>query len=144
MLQTADILIVDDTLTDLCLLTELLEAQGYQPRVAQSGRAAMRSMQMCRPDLVLMDVNLPDAEGYQVVAEMKQDPQIAAVPVIFISAQDAIEIKIRAFQVGGVDYVTKPYQAEEVLARINLHLAHHQLRQQLAAQNQALQTPNRP
>jgi two-component system sensor histidine kinase/response regulator len=133
----ADILVVDDTPSDLRLLTELLIQAGYHTRVAQTGDIALKSVQKRIPDLVILDVKLPDQNGYDVCQYIKThlNPNL---PIIFISALDQSFSKLRAFEVGGTDYITKPYQAEEVLARINIHLTNQHLQRQLREQNQQL------
>lgn len=138
MPQPADILVVDDTPADLHLITQFLKDAGYQPRIAQTGAIALRSIEMRSPDLILLDVKLPDVDGYTICQQIQAQAASKPIPVIFISALDQTFSKVKAFNAGGVDYVTKPYEAEEVLARIRLHLHHQQLQRSISQQNQEL------
>lgn len=118
-----DILIVDDTLENLRLLSTLLLKQGYNVRKAINGQTALKAVQTVVPDLILLDIMMPDLNGYQVCQQLKADPQTAKIPVIFLSALDEAFDKVKAFEVGGVDYVSKPFQLEEVLVRVRNQLA---------------------
>lgn len=120
--QLADILIVDDTLANLQLLVSILKEEGYKVRPANSGRLALQAIAQKRPDLILLDIKMPDMDGYQVCETLKNNPQTEDIPIIFISALSDAHDKVRAFQVGGVDYLTKPFQIEEVKARVATHL----------------------
>jgi PAS domain S-box-containing protein len=134
-----DILIIDDTPENLHLLTNLLTAQGYKVRSVTRGKTGLRGAQAAAPDLILLDINMPEMDGYEVCQQLKADPRTAEIPVIFISAlEDALD-KVRAFSVGGVDYITKPFQIAEVIARVEHHLTIRRLQQQLQAQNTQLQ-----
>lgn len=135
----ADILVIDDTLENLNLLAAMLTQQGYKVRSVTKGSTGLRGAQTTPPDLILLDVNMPQMNGYEVCQQLKADDRTCEIPVIFISALDDVLDKVKAFQVGGVDYVTKPFQVEEVLARIETHLTICQLQQQLKAQNNQLQ-----
>jgi len=137
-----DILVVDDTPANLRLLTGMLTQQGYKVRPAPNGKLALTAARAAPPDLILLDINMPGMNGYEVCAALKDDPQTRDVPVIFISALDQTEDKIKAFTLGGVDYITKPFQLEEVLARVKTHLTLYALQRQLAAANQELRTAN--
>jgi DNA-binding response OmpR family regulator len=118
----ADVLIVDDTPANLNVLAAILGKQGYRVRPAISGELALKTAQKSPPDVVLLDIQMPDLDGYEVCRLLKADPRTAAAPVIFISAlEDAID-KVTAFQAGGADYITKPFQIEEVLARVENQL----------------------
>lgn len=118
----ANILIVDDTPNNLRLLSTILSEQGYEVGKAINGEIALRSAQAVPPDLILLDINMPDLNGYEVCEKLKASDRTQEIPVIFISALDDVLDKVKAFSVGGVDYVTKPFQAEEVLARVRTHL----------------------
>jgi diguanylate cyclase (GGDEF)-like protein/PAS domain S-box-containing protein len=118
----ADILIIDDTPDNLRLLNKVL-SQHYKVRLAPSGSAGLKAAHSTPPDLILLDVMMPGTNGYQVAAQLKADEQTAEIPIIFISALDDTESKIRGFEAGGVDYITKPFQEQEVLARVNTHLS---------------------
>lgn len=134
-----DILVVDDTPANLQFLSQMLANQGYNVRKAINGKMAITAAKTVIPDLILLDINLPGMNGYEVCEKLKQDQQTQAVPVIFLSALDDIPDKIKAFQVGGVDYITKPFQFDEVLIRIQNQLTIQSLQQRLQEQNQQLQ-----
>jgi diguanylate cyclase (GGDEF)-like protein len=134
----ANILIVDDTPENLRILTFMLQRQGYKVRAVQDGELALTAAQAHLPDLIMLDVNMPIMDGYQTCERLKADPHTQDVPVIFISAMSDLEDKLKAFKVGGVDYVTKPFQMAEVLARVETHLAIRRLQAQLEASNTAL------
>lgn len=138
--QTAlNILIVDDTPDNLRLLSTMLTGQGYYVRKAINGQIALKAAEMSPPDLILLDVNMPLMNGYEVCQALKENPKTCKIPVIFISALDQVIDKIKAFEVGGVDYITKPFQMEEVLARINNQLNQKKLSEQLEYKNQQLE-----
>jgi sensor histidine kinase YesM len=129
-----EILIVDDEPNNLDLLSKLLLAQQYNVRVANSGYLALAAVQFSLPDLILLDINMPDMNGYEVCRRLRADPNSHDVPIIFISANDAAIDKVEAFSVGGMDYVTKPFQVEEVLARIEAQLKISSLSRELKMQ----------
>jgi DNA-binding response OmpR family regulator len=129
----ADILIVDDTPANLNVLSAILGKRGYRVRPAINGTLALKAAQKAAPDLMLLDVQMPGLNGYDVCRQLKADPQTRAIPVIFISALDDVLDKVEAFQAGGVDYITKPFQIEEVLARVENQLARNQQRAEIAA-----------
>ncbi|MEB3883196.1 diguanylate cyclase domain-containing protein [Lyngbya sp. CCY1209] len=137
------ILVVDDIPNNLRLLQDLLRKQGYDVRLAPSGKLALRSLTRFAPDLILLDIMMPEMDGYQVCRQIKADPEMGNVPVIFLSALDEGLDKAKAFEVGGADYITKPFQMEEVLARIRNQLALHSLQKQLQETNQTLAEQNR-
>ena len=138
----ADILIIDDTPENLNLLSTMLSEQGYKVRSVTKGSTGLRGAQAASPDLILLDVNMPQMNGYEVCQHLKGDERTREIPVIFISALgDALD-KVKAFRVGGVDYITKPFQVEEVLARIENHLTITRLSQQLQQQNILLSEQN--
>jgi two-component system sensor histidine kinase/response regulator len=118
-----NILVVDDTAENLRLLTNLFREHGYEVRPVPSGKLALQAVALDPPDLVLLDIQMPGMDGYQVCEELKQNAAWMDIPVIFVSALDEVFDKVRAFSVGGVDYVPKPFQVEEVLARVRTHLA---------------------
>ena len=118
----ANILIVDDTPFNLRLLSKLLTAQGYDVGKALNGSLALKSAQAEPPDLILLDISMPEMDGYEVCERLKSDPQTSQIPVIFLSALDEVFNKVKAFSLGGVDYITKPFQPEEVIARVQTHL----------------------
>ncbi|MEE8391087.1 MAG: response regulator, partial [Anaerolineae bacterium] len=139
---SGDILIVDDTPANLRLLSGILVERGHKVRLAPNGKLALISAQAIPPDLILLDIMMPDMNGYEVCERLKADPRTRDIPVIFISALAQTEDKVKAFTLGGVDYVTKPFHVEEVLARVETHLALHVLQRQLAATNAELQEAN--
>jgi signal transduction histidine kinase len=118
----ANILIVDDTIANLQLLSAILEEAGYEVRPAQSGKMALQAAKLNPPDLVLLDINMPEVNGYEVCLAFKADPDLESIPIIFISAMNEVNDKVMAFRVGGVDYISKPFHAQEVLARVSTHL----------------------
>ena len=134
------ILVVDDTPANLGLLSELLTANGYRVRPAPSGRLALRAAKNNPPDLILLDINMPEMDGFEVCERLKSDEQLRAIPILFISALTDTEDKVKAFQAGGQDYITKPFQAEEVLARVETHLNNRRYQMALSEKSQALQT----
>jgi two-component system, sensor histidine kinase and response regulator len=121
-MTTNNILIVDDMPENLQLLLNMLHAHGYKARAFAEGSFALESARANPPDLVLLDVRMPGMDGYTVCEHLKADPRTCDIPVMFISAHGETDDKIRGFRVGGVDYITKPFQVEEVLARIQTHL----------------------
>jgi two-component system sensor histidine kinase/response regulator len=119
----ANILVADDTLENLRLLAIMLGEEGYEVRSLTSGRQALQAAERDPPDLILLDINMPDMNGYEVCRRLKASPTLRDVPVIFLTALDDIADKVTAFEVGGVDYITKPFQLEEVSARVRTHVA---------------------
>lgn len=116
------ILIVDDIEENLKVLTETLTQNGFKPLQAKSGARAVEIAAKALPDLILLDIKMPGMDGFQTIAQLKSDAQTRDIPVIFISALSDIEDKVRGFQAGAVDYVSKPFREEEVLARVTTHL----------------------
>jgi two-component system, NtrC family, sensor kinase len=138
----ANILVVDDTLANLQLLVGILTEHGYKVRPAKDGFQALSATQSASIDLILLDINMPQMDGYEVCTKLKSDPKTRDIPVIFISALNDVLDKVKAFAVGGVDYVTKPFQVEEVLARVETHLALQRLQNNLQSKNQELAQTN--
>lgn len=132
------ILIIDDSPDNLRVLSKTLEAHGYAVRCVTNGAMAFASIQNSPPNLVLLDIRMPGMDGYEVCQTLKQDSNFRDIPVIFLSALDDVQDIVKAFQVGGVDYITKPFQSEEVLARIRSQLTIQNLSQRLYEQNQDL------
>jgi CheY-like chemotaxis protein len=137
--ETQDILVVDDTPANLQLLTGMLKKRGYKVRPVPSGKLAIQAVQKQKPDLILLDINMPEMNGYEVCEHLKADETLKEIPVLFISALDETIDKIKAFAAGGVDYVTKPFQFEEVEARVHTHLKLRRLQIELERQNRQLQ-----
>jgi len=133
-----NILVVDDIPDNLDLLCSLLTRKGFNVTVANSGEMALQMVEENAPDLILLDICMPQMDGYEVCQALKKDPDTKDIPIIFISALDEILDKVKAFRVGGVDYITKPFHMAEVLARVNSHIAIHQLQRQLEEQNDLL------
>jgi PleD family two-component response regulator len=131
------ILIVDDIPDNLRLLATLLTQQGYEVSKARNGQMALRAAQTAQPDLILLDINMPNMDGYEVCKRLKADAKTKQIPVIFLSALDEFLDKTKAFHVGGVGYVTKPFKSEEVLVRVENQLA-------LARLRLSFQEPNLP
>lgn len=127
----ADILIVDDTPANLDVLSTMLTRHGYKVRPALSGALALKAAQSVPPDLILLDILMPGMDGYMVCEQLKGMESTRDIPVIFISALDDVRDKVKAFQSGGVDYITKPFQLREVLARIENHLTLDRLHKQV-------------
>ncbi len=118
-----DILIVDDTLENLRLLSTMLIKQGYNVRKAINGKMALTAVQTVVPDLILLDIMMPEMDGYEVCQRLKANQQTAKIPVIFLSALNEVFDKVKAFEVGAVDYISKPFQFEEVLVRVQNQMA---------------------
>lgn len=129
------ILVVDDTLANLKLLTDLLFKHGYQVRPVSSSTRALKSVAVEKPDLIILDVMMPEMDGYEVCRRLKLDEHYRDIPVIFISALDEAVNKVIGFKAGGVDYITKPFQEEEILIRVETHLALSRLQQQVLLRN---------
>jgi len=128
---SADILIVDDTPANLHILADMLKERGYATRPAPSGRLAIQAAELEPPDLILLDISMPDMDGYQVCRALKANPRLKEIPVIFISALSETLDKVKAFSAGGIDYVTKPFQIDEVYARVDAHLKIRRLQLEL-------------
>lgn len=133
------ILVVDDSPASLKLLTEILTNHGYHVRPATSGTLALRSVAVESPDIILLDVKMPEMDGYELCRCLKSDEKSRYIPVIFISALDEIPDKVKGFEAGGVDFISKPFEMEEVLARVETHLRLRSLQKQLEERNLQLQ-----
>jgi sigma-B regulation protein RsbU (phosphoserine phosphatase) len=130
-----NLLIVDDKPANLRLLSAMLAEQGYKVRSAINGPLALAAAQAVPPDMILLDINMPEMSGYEVCEQLKAGAKTRDIPVMFVSALDQTQDKIRAFTAGGVDYITKPFQLEEVLARVETHLRLRRLQKQLQDAN---------
>ncbi|MBW4638502.1 MAG: response regulator [Gloeocapsa sp. UFS-A4-WI-NPMV-4B04] len=137
--QKANILVVDDKPDNLRLLSAMLAQLGYEVRKVINGQTALKTAQAAPPDLILLDIMMPDMNGYEVCQHLKASVQTRDVPVIFISALDEVLDKVKAFAVGGVDYITKPFSEEEVFARVENNLTIRRLQKRLGEQNARLQ-----
>ena len=136
--MNANILVVDDTRDNLRLLSNILAEQGYAVRPVSRGSRAIVAAQSKPPDLILLDIMMPEMDGYTVCNALKEDERTCDIPIIFISALNETFDKVKAFGVGGVDYITKPFQPEEVLARVKTHVTIRQLQQELEERNREL------
>jgi len=134
------VLVVDNNPGNLRLLENILTENGYKVRPAISGKLALMTIQSTLPDLILLDVRMPEIDGYSVCKKIKEDNVTRDIPVIFISALDEPINRIKAFNVGGVDYITKPFEAEEVLVRVKTQIEIRKMQKKLAAQNKQLQS----
>lgn len=133
------ILIVDDVADNLTVLSELLMAEGYLVRPVTSGAMALKTIASGIPDIILLDIKMPEMDGFQVCRRIKADEKFSEIPVIFISAYGEEEEKIKAFESGGVDYIMKPFHAGEIYARVKTHLALADAKKELAGINEELE-----
>jgi PleD family two-component response regulator len=139
----ASILVVDDTPANLRLLCSMLfQKNGYEIRPVTDGATALSAAKMSPPDLILLDINMPQMNGYEVCEALKADDRLVDIPVIFISALNETVDKVRAFETGGVDYISKPFHIDEVTARIETQLRLRRLQQQIERRNQELERVN--
>jgi signal transduction histidine kinase len=133
------ILLVDDIPTNLKVLSEAVRNQGWTTLIATDGESAIEQAEYAQPSLILLDVMMPGIDGFETCARLKQNPITAAIPIIFMTALSDSVNKVRGLELGAVDYITKPFQQEEVLARVKLHLKLHLLSRELEQQNQSLE-----
>lgn len=138
-----NILVVDDTPENLRLLISVLTSEGYKIRPCNSGKRALETAKQNPPDLILLDILMPEMDGYEVCQRLKADDGTRDIPIIFLSALDEVFDKIKAFDMGGVDYITKPFQVSEAIARIRTQLTLRQQQKELHARNVLLQKLNR-
>jgi len=138
-LTNMSILVVDDTVINTELLSLVLKKKNYTVRIADSGKCALEQVRFAPPDLILLDIMMPGIDGFETCRRLKADQNFANIPVIFITALDEMSDKLKGFQVGGADFITKPFQAEEVLARVKAHLTIQKLHKDLATKNQKLE-----
>ncbi|MGB7444979.1 MAG: response regulator [Coleofasciculaceae cyanobacterium] len=136
--QKENILVIDDTPENLRLLVNILTEREYKVRAMPSGKLALSGIHLSPPDLILLDITMPEMDGYQVCKQLKANEQTRDIPVIFVSAINEVLDKVKAFNVGGVDYITKPFQVEEVLARVETHLENRSLQRRLQEKNDHL------
>ena len=137
------ILIVDDIPANIDILSKTLEPQGYSISAALEGEKALKIAYHLHPDLILLDIMMENMDGFEVCRKLKQDPATSHIPVIFISALDNVESVLKGFRAGAVDYVTKPFHQEEVLARVQTHLQLHHLEQQKKELIEILEAKNK-
>jgi sigma-B regulation protein RsbU (phosphoserine phosphatase) len=136
---TESILLVDDNPTNLQVLFQTLEGVGCKLLIAKNGNGALAIAGKARPDLILLDIMMPDIDGYEVCRQLKADPATADIPVIFLSALGETEDKVKGLHLGAVDYITKPFQPDEVIARVNTHLTIHRLKREVESQKDQLE-----
>ncbi len=142
-MSVGDVLVVDDNRVNVGLLTGILQKRNYAVRNATDGPQALAVMRAAAPEIVLLDIRLPGMDGYEICRQMKADPRTRDIPVIFVSALDDGLDKARAFEVGGIDYVAKPFSAAEVVARVENQLKISRLQRSLGEKNNELERVNR-
>ena len=138
-METSTLLLVDDELTNVKVLVDFLKDEGFKILVARNGYSALEQLEYARPDMILLDVMMPGIDGFETCLRLKKRSQTRDIPVIFMTALSQTGDKVRGFEVGGVDYITKPIQKKEVLARITTHLSNRHYQQQLQQENQRFQ-----
>jgi two-component system sensor histidine kinase/response regulator len=138
-MPTNEIMIVDDNPANLKLLEDMLVERGHRVRSFPLGRLALAAARKRKPDLILLDINMPEMNGYEVCEHLKSAGELSAIPVIFLSALDETDDKVKAFKSGGADYISKPFRLEEVHARVETHLALHALQCALQRHNEQLE-----
>ncbi len=136
------ILLVDDNPTNLQLLFETLDGRGFKLLVAKDGKSALAIARKVCPNLILLDIMMPEIDGYEVCRQLKADPATAEIPIIFLSALTDTQDKVQGLDLGAVDYITKPFQPDEVIARVNTHLTVYRLKKALDEKNKELQEVN--
>jgi len=136
------ILIVDDVPDNLNVLCRVLETEGYKIVAAPSGAVAFQVAHQTQPDLILLDVMMPEMDGFETCRRLKGDASTAEIPVIFITAKDEMSSVAKGFEVGGVDYITKPFRHEEIRVRVQTHLTIKQLQNELREAKQEIQIRN--
>ena len=140
--QPEQILLVDDNVTNLQVLHQTLDGRGYKLLVAKNGAGALAIAEKARPSLILLDIMMPEMDGFEVCRRLKANPALSDIPVIYLSALTDTEDKVKGLELGAVDYIAKPFQPEEVIARVNTHLTVSSLKKMLAEKNQELQSAN--
>jgi two-component system sensor histidine kinase ChiS len=140
--QPEQILLVDDNVTNLQVLHQTLDGRGYKLLVAKNGSSALAIAAKAKPSLILLDIMMPEMDGYEVCRRLKGNPALSDIPIIYLSAMADTEDKVKGLELGAVDYITKPFQPEEVIARVNTHLTINSLKRMLAEKNQELQGIN--
>jgi DNA-binding response OmpR family regulator len=138
------VLMVDDNLDNLQVLYQALEEEGYELLMAQSGEEALVTAKEARPALVLLDINMPGLDGYETCRRLKEDPETWQAVVVFLSARGALDDKLKGFDCGAADYIGKPFQFEEVVARVRTHLAAYHRERELEAAAEAAAGEERP
>lgn len=136
--EQPNILIVDDISTNLVILSEMIKQTGCIPRPVTSVRQAQTAIERKTPQLILLDISMPDTDGFEFCAMLKADIKTRDIPIIFISALDSVEDKIKGFKLGAVDYIAKPFEKEEVTLRLNTHLKIYKMQQEMESYNKKL------
>lgn len=136
------ILVVDDTPENIGVLMEVLSDAGYELRMAENGRVAIEQARQLQPDLILLDIMMPEMDGFATIEALKSNPSTVEIPVIFMTALSEASDKVKGFQLGAVDYVTKPFEHEEVLARVGAHVKLSRLQHELIEANEHLEEAN--
>jgi sigma-B regulation protein RsbU (phosphoserine phosphatase) len=137
--ETESLLLVDDNPTNLQVLYQTLEGTGCKLLVAKNGETALSIAEKASPDLILLDIMMPGIDGFEVCRRLKEDPTTQAIPVIFLSALSDTKDKVQGLQLGAVDYVSKPFQPDEVIARVNTHLTIHRLKREVETKKDELE-----
>ncbi|WP_198264293.1 response regulator [sulfur-oxidizing endosymbiont of Gigantopelta aegis] len=140
--EQATLLLVDDNPTNLQVLYQTLEGHGYKLLLAKNGEDALNIVHKVHPELILLDIMMPGMDGYEVCLKIKSNPELADIAIIFLSALDDVKDKVKGFDCGAVDYVAKPFQSEEVIARVETHIKIRQLETILAQKNKRLEEDN--
>lgn len=136
--QAANVLIVDDVTSNLVILAEMIKSAGHMARPVTSAKQAMAAIEAKLPQLILLDISMPDMDGYEFCELLKKDVKTRDIPIIFISAMNTMEDKKRGFELGAVDFISKPFELEEVTIRVNNHLKIYQMQQELEGYNRRL------
>ena len=136
--EQPNILIVDDVSTNLVILSEMIKSTGCIPRPVTNVKKAQIAIERKTPQLILLDISMPEIDGFEFCAMLKSDVKTRDIPIIFISALDSVEDKIKGFKLGAVDYIAKPFEKEEVTLRLNTHLKIYKLQQEMEAYNKKL------
>jgi DNA-binding response OmpR family regulator len=137
--EKAVILIIDDSPTNLKILLRYLKESGFEIRMAEHGEAGLAQLETLRPDIILLDVMMPGIDGFETCRRLKEKPETKDIPVIFMTSLSEISNKIKGFNAGAVDYITKPFRQEEVLARVNTHLTILRQRNEILRQKEELE-----
>ncbi len=138
MPSRGNIMIVDDHVDNLKILAAMLTGHGYSVRPTNAPTMVLKAVRKTPPDLILLDIQMPETNGFELCERLKADPHTSHIPIIFLSVLDDVENKVKALKIGGADYITKPFQVEEVLARVELHLTVQRLQRELQENNRAL------
>ena len=137
--KIANILIVDDIVANLVVLANMIKQAGYIARPVTSVKQAMQAIEVRIPQLILLDISMPDMDGFEFCEILKRNPTTRDIPIIFISAMNSVEDKIRGFNLGAIDFISKPFELEEVTMRVNNHLKIYRMQQELEENNARLQ-----